>query len=38
MAKFNLDKRGYNPSEVDDYINKMYLFCDYHVSFLYDFF
>lgn len=25
MAKFNLDKRGYNPSEVDDYINKMYL-------------
>ena len=25
MAKFSLDKRGYNPSEVDDYINKMYL-------------
>ncbi len=25
MAKFGIDKKGYNPSEVDDYINKMYL-------------
>lgn len=25
MAKFNIDKKGYNPDEVDDYINKMCL-------------
>ncbi len=25
MAKFNLDKRGYNPAEVDDYINSLIL-------------
>lgn len=25
MAKFNIDKKGYNPEEVDEYINKMYL-------------
>lgn len=25
MAKFNIDKKGYNIEEVDEYINKMYL-------------
>ncbi|MBQ2863837.1 MAG: DivIVA domain-containing protein [Clostridia bacterium] len=25
MAKFNIDKKGYNTEEVDEYINKMYL-------------
>ena len=25
MAKFNIDKKGYDPEEVDEYINKMYL-------------
>ncbi len=25
MANFNIDKKGYNPEEVDDYINKIYL-------------
>ena len=25
MANFNIDKKGYNQEEVDDYINKLYL-------------
>ena len=25
MAKFTVDKKGYNIQEVDEYINKMYL-------------
>lgn len=25
MAKFNIDKKGYNPEEVDEYINNLYL-------------